>query len=151
MSLPDKANKLSAYLQVVRGKLHSVEKYNPTTSGFLSVQESHVLLGIGTMGPQTMSEIAHGLQLSLSSVTALVDKLERKKFVARARSLQDRRIVRAELTKEGRKFYDLVEDAHRKLSVSLLKTLTLAEQNTLLELFRKITVKLSQSEKKKKR
>ena len=96
-----------------------------------------------------MSEIANALQLTLSSVTALVDKLEAKTIVARQRSLEDRRIVRVSLTAEGRKLYDLVEHAQRELSMSVLKVLSREEQDMLLGLFRKIAAKLRAGEKRR--
>ncbi len=95
-----------------------------------------------------MSEIAKALQLTLSSVTAVVDKLEAKAFVTRQRSLEDRRIVRVSLTAEGRKLYDLVEGAQRELSMSVLKVLSREEQDMLLALFRKLAAKLRAGEKR---
>jgi len=149
MSLADRAIELSGYFQVVGERLHGVKKNNPETRGVLSAQESQLLLSVGTKEALKMSEIAKALQLTLSSVTALVDKLEAKAFVTRQRSLEDRRIVRVALTAEGRKFYDLVEGAQRELSMSVLKVLSREEQDMLLALFRKLATKLRASEKKR--
>ena len=142
MSLADRAIELSGYFQVVGERLHGVKKNNPETRGVLSAQESQLLLSVGTKEALKMSEIAKALQLTLSSVTALVDKLEAKAFVTRQRSLEDRRIVRVSLTAEGRKLYDLVEGAQRELSMSVLKVLSREEQDMLLALFRKLAAKL---------
>ncbi len=149
MSLTDRAIELSGYFQIVGERLHGVKKNNPETSGVISAQESQLLLSVGTKEALKMSEIAKALQLTLSSVTALVDKLEAKGFVTRQRSLEDRRIVRVSLTAEGRKFYGLVESAHRELSMSVLKVLSLEEQVTLLALFRKLAAKLRSGEKRR--
>jgi len=149
MSLADRAIELSGYFQVVAERLHGVKKNNPETSGVISAQESQLLLSVGTKDALKMSEIANALQLTLSSVTALVDKLEAKNFVTRQRSLEDRRIVRVSLTAEGRKLYDLVDRAQRELSMSVLKVLTREEQDSLLALFRKLAAKLRAGEKKR--
>jgi DNA-binding MarR family transcriptional regulator len=149
MSLADRAIELSGYFQIVGERLHGVKKNNPETRGVLSAQESQLLLSVGTKEALKMSEIAKALQLTLSSVTALVDKLEAKAFVTRQRSLEDRRIVRVALTAEGRKFYDLVEGAQRELSMSVLKVLSREEQDMLLALFRKLAAKLRAGEKKR--
>jgi DNA-binding MarR family transcriptional regulator len=149
MSLIDRAIELSGYFQVVAERLHGVKKNNPETSGVISAQESQLLLSVGTREALKMSEIAEALQLTLSSVTALVDKLEAKAFVTRQRSLEDRRIVRVSLTAEGRKFYDLIQDAQRKLSLSVLKVLSRDEQDMLLALFRKLAAKLRAGEKRR--
>ncbi len=144
ISLKAKARELSAHFHAIRERLHGLDKCNPETSEFLNVQEAHVLMSIGTGGAMTMSAIARALQLTLSSVTSVVDKLEKKDFVQRGRTATDRRVVRVELTKHGRKFYDLVEEAHLRLTGSILKMLDRDEQETLLRLFRKITDKLRQ-------
>jgi DNA-binding MarR family transcriptional regulator len=69
--------------------------------------------------------------------------------VTRQRSLEDRRIVRVSLTAEGRKFHDLIEDAQRELSLSVLKVLSREEQDMLLVLFRKLAAKLRAGEKRR--
>ena len=137
------ARELSAHFHVIREKLHGIDKHNAATAQVINFQEAHLLMSIGTKGPLTMSEIARTLQLTLSSVTAVVDKLERKKFVRRARSAEDRSLVRVELTVAGRKFYNLVEAAHLTLTGSMLRILDPAEREMFLGLFRKISQNLT--------
>ncbi len=132
------ARELSEHLHVIREKLHGIDKHNAATAQVINFQEAHLLLSIGTKGPLTMGEIARTLQLTLSSVTAVVDKLEIKRFVRRTRSAEDRRLVRVALTRSGRKFYTLVQAAHLTLTTSMLKILEPAEQEVFLGLFRKI-------------
>jgi MarR family 2-MHQ and catechol resistance regulon transcriptional repressor len=136
------ARELSAHFHVIREKLHGIDKHNAATAQVINFQEAHLLMSIGTKGPLTMSEIARTLQLTLSSVTAVVDKLEKKKFVRRVRTARDRRLVRVELTVAGRKFYNLVEAAHLTLTDSMLKILDPAEREVFLGLFRKISQSL---------
>jgi DNA-binding MarR family transcriptional regulator len=137
------ARELSAHFHVIREKLHGIDKHNAATAQVINFQEAHLLMSIGTKGPLTMSEIARTLQLTLSSVTAVVDKLEKKKFVRRARTAEDRRLVRVELTVAGRKFHNLVESAHLTLTGSMLKILDPAEREVFLGLFRKISQSLT--------
>jgi DNA-binding MarR family transcriptional regulator len=137
------ARELSAHFHVIREKLHGIDKHNAATAQVINFQEAHLLMSIGTKGPLTMSEISRTLQLTLSSVTAVVDKLEQKKFVRRVRDAVDRRLVRVELTTAGRKFYNLVESAHLTLTDSMLKILDPAEQEVFLALFRKISQSLT--------
>jgi DNA-binding MarR family transcriptional regulator len=142
-SFKSKARELSAHFRVIREKLHSIDKHNAATRQFLNFQEAHLLMSLGTKGPLTMSEVAQTLQLKLSSVTALIDKLETKAFVRRVRTARDRRLVRVELTRQGSKFHDLVESAHLQLTGSMLRILNPAERETLLALFRKIAQSLN--------
>ena len=139
----EKAQELAGYIREIREKLHKLDKRNPKTAAVLSVQEAQALLSIGSRGRMTMSEIAECLHLSLSSMTAVVDKLEKKDFVARARKADDRRVVQVALTRAGSKFYKLVREAHVQFMEKFLGALDTAEQDTLLTLFRKITAKLT--------
>ena len=49
----------------------------------------------------TMYQLADALLVSRSGATRLIDRLERRGWVARRVAPQDRRVVRAELTREG--------------------------------------------------
>jgi DNA-binding MarR family transcriptional regulator len=51
--------------------------------------------------PLTASQLGERLALTSGSVTALVDRLTKRKFVKRTRSEADRRVVFIELTKTG--------------------------------------------------
>lgn len=134
---------LSAHFQLISETLRGIDKHNAATSHIINVQEAHLLISIGNEGPLTMSEIARKLHLTLSSVTTLVDKLEKRKFVCRARTIEDRRLVRVELTGVGRKHYNLLESAHLTFTASMLKILDPAERQVFLSLFRKISQSLS--------
>lgn len=142
MNVAAKSEELAGYIREIREKLHTADKRNPKTAAVLSVQEAHVLLSIGGRGRMTMSEIARRLHLSLSSMTAVVDKLEKKKFVSRGRQKDDRRVVEVALTRAGAKFYKLVREGHMQVMEKFLTALSTPEQDTLLTLFRKITANL---------
>jgi DNA-binding MarR family transcriptional regulator len=137
------ARELSAHFHVIREKLHGIDKHNAATAQVINFQEAHLLMSIGMKGPLTMSEISRVLQLTLSAVTAVVDKLQKKDFVRRARSETDRRLVRVELTAAGRKFFNLVESAHLTLTDSMLKILDPTEREVFLGLFSKISAGLN--------
>lgn len=75
----------------------------------------HELAPLGITAPQAivLFQLAHGdashaaefcriLQYDPGAMTRLLDRLERKGFVRRARSAQNRRLVRIELTDAGR-------------------------------------------------
>src|SRR5262245_57837354 len=56
----------------------------------LSPREIKVLLLLGGKGEMIMTDLARALQAPLSTVTRIVDRLEKKELVARFRSDQDR-------------------------------------------------------------
>jgi DNA-binding MarR family transcriptional regulator len=103
-----------------------------------SPQEFHVLMIVGQTGHCIMSDIADKVQLSLSSITGIVDKLEAKKIMRRNRSGEDRRIVEVVLTDEGREVYKTAMEGHLEFVRSLLNALNPHEQDVFLSLFRKI-------------
>lgn len=51
----------------------------------------------------TAAELARGMDIDTGAMTRMLDRLEAKGLLARARSVSDRRVVRLELTAEGLK------------------------------------------------
>ena len=52
-------------------------------------------------GGSTVAELARWMQVDAGAMTRLVDRLEKKDLCTRARSTEDRRVVRVELTRKG--------------------------------------------------
>jgi DNA-binding MarR family transcriptional regulator len=104
----------------------------------LSIQEFRVVEHIGKVGPRMMRELAEYLRLAVNSVTALVDNLERKGFVSRHRSDEDRRVIRVGLTDTGLDAFGNIAAGKSKFFRSMLESLTEEEQTIFLLLFRKI-------------
>src|SRR5882757_9337430 len=85
----------------------------------LTPQQAHllcVLLG----GPLGMTELSRILSIERSSLTSMVDRLERRDLVARTANPTDRRASHIELTVDGR---SLAHDAHDAV-VARIETLT---------------------------
>ena len=107
-----------------------------------SKQECSVILRLGRDGDCTMSELAHKINLSLSSATLIADKLNEKKLISRTRSEDDRRVVRVMLTVEGRDAFDSANEMMVTLGKAMLEALEEREQDKLLALFSKISSNL---------
>ena len=71
----------------------------------LSFAQLHTIFLI-TQGYTTMSMLANELQVKLPTVTGLVDRLVKHNYLKRIADKDDRRLVRLELTKIGKKAYD---------------------------------------------
>ena len=70
----------------------------------LSVRELHVLDAVGERmadGRNTMTGIADGLSIQVSSLTVAVNTLVRKGYLVRERENRDRRVIRVLLTERG--------------------------------------------------
>ena len=138
MNIEKKTRELSDCMHAIMAEVNLNDKKLINIFSFFSPQEFHVLMTVGQMGNCIMSDIAARLQLSLSSITGIVDKLESKKVVRRSRSIEDRRIVQVVLTDEGAKFYKMAREGHLAMVRSHLDALNPQEQDTFLALFQKI-------------
>ena len=107
---------------VQAGALYSKElnkKYNVSAPQLASLR---VLLHDGAM---PSSQIARQVMLSSSTLTGVIDRLEQKGLVCRARNDRDRRIIRVELTEAGRA---LAESAPPPIQVRIVKGIRKLEQ-----------------------
>jgi len=138
MSLENKARELSDCMHAIMAETHLNDKKLMNIFSAFSPQEFHVLMTVGHIGNCIMSDIAVKMQLSLSSITGIVDKLEAKKIVRRSRSIEDRRIIHVVLTDEGHKVYKTAMEGHLEMVRTHLNALNPQEQDTFLALFRKI-------------
>jgi DNA-binding MarR family transcriptional regulator len=76
----------------------------------ITVSQCYLLDALANKGPLSMQELATHLCLKISTVTRLVDGLVKRKLVRRRKDVEDRRIVRAELTDSGRKTEDKITE-----------------------------------------
>ncbi|AOS63625.1 MarR family winged helix-turn-helix transcriptional regulator [Actinoalloteichus hymeniacidonis] len=74
------------------------------------------LLCILRAGPIGMSDLSRVLHLEKSSLTGLVDRVERRGLVARIRDTHDRRVFQIELTAQGRR---VATEAHHAVTDQL--------------------------------
>ena len=138
MTLENKTREISDCMHAIMAETQLNDKKLMSVFNAFSPPEFHVMMTVGHMGHCIMSDIAGRMQLSLSSITGIVDKLEAKKIVRRDRSAQDRRIVQVVLTDEGLKVHKTAMEGHLEFVRNLLKTLNPHEQDVFLALFRKI-------------
>lgn len=88
--------------------------------------------------PPTMGELSASLDVPLSTATRIVDWLVRGNFVARIQDSKDRRVVRVDMTKNGRQYYQTCMAYNKQGIVQLLDNFTSKEQVQLLHLMSKL-------------
>ncbi len=93
-----------------------------------------VLLHKGSM---TISAIGEKVLLAAPSMTSAVDRLERRGYVIRKNSKEDRRIRLVELTAEGRRFIEDVYERHARLLDRITEVLSPSERDQLRNLLKK--------------
>lgn len=71
----------------------------------ISALEMEIIQFIVLQGKKKMKEIGDHFNVKLSTLTSIVDKIERQRLVARVNSKEDRRVVYLEVTPKGNKLY----------------------------------------------
>ena len=84
----------------------------------ISMAQLHILFTLQRNGDMTMSRLAEDLDVSLSSATGLIDRIEERGFVERTRVPEDRRMVVIRVTPAGHRMLGEVD----ALSDDLLRT-----------------------------
>ncbi|HEY7355823.1 MAG TPA: MarR family transcriptional regulator [Ktedonobacterales bacterium] len=95
-----------------------------------------LVVHLAVHGPQTMSEVAEGLDVTTPAVTGLVDKLEKRGMVERVRDTQDRRVVRVRLAPHAEQMAEAHLAERRRQMRAVLATLTPEEQRTFIKTLR---------------
>lgn len=89
-------------------------------------------------GPELLQRIGGKVLMSSGNITYVIDKLERKQFVRRKASDEDRRAIYAEITDTGKQFMDQVFPAHAKLIDTLVSVLVSEEKREASEILKKL-------------
>lgn len=132
------------FMELVR-RLHN-ELAGQMVSGITGSQ-FFVLKKISARGRLTVSEVAEELGVSLSAVTALVDRLVKNGLAVRSRDERDRRLVWLEATSKGKRVLDKCIDGRRKVSVKFFGQLPEGDLEKLVEIYEKVLSRIKAEEK----
>jgi DNA-binding MarR family transcriptional regulator len=91
--------------------LYQFRDINERLYGTLTVSQSYCLRLLYFGDTRTMTELATELHVRLSTITGVVDQLEKKGLVARGADPHDRRSLRVGLTPKGRALYRAAHEA----------------------------------------
>ncbi|HEX7063764.1 MAG TPA: MarR family transcriptional regulator [Bacillales bacterium] len=103
---------------------------NPTEFGVLEL--------LFHKGDQPIQQIGEKILLSSGSMTYVIDKLEEKKFLRRKPCPNDRRITYAAITAKGNELMEEIFPKHREAVRSMFSGLNPGEQETMIELLKKL-------------
>jgi DNA-binding MarR family transcriptional regulator len=84
----------------------------------VSMAQLNILYLLHRTGEMTMSQLAEGLNVSLSNATGLIDRMEERGFIERSRVPEDRRVVLVRMTPIGTQLLD----EHDAMTDDLLRT-----------------------------
>ena len=84
-------------------------------------------------GPEglMLSDLSKRLMVTCGNITGVVDRLEQAGLLRRERCAEDRRVVRAQLTPEGRELYQRVMPAFQELLIQIMSPLPMEEREEL--------------------
>jgi MarR family 2-MHQ and catechol resistance regulon transcriptional repressor len=89
-------------------------------------------------GPQPLQQIGEKVLMSSGNITYVVDKLEKKQMVRRRASTEDRRLIYAELTEQGKQFVEEVFPGHIAVIEHALDGLSTEEKQSASKLLKKL-------------
>jgi len=104
----------------------------------LNITEFAVLELIYSKGDQPIQKIGEKVLIASSSITYVVDKLEKKKLLKRKPCPKDRRVTYASITTEGREFMDKVFPEHKRAIQNICAGLNAQEKEVLIEQLKKL-------------
>ena len=97
----------------------------------ITYNDMHIIEAIGLDQPKKMSEIAKIMSVTTGTLTKAVNSLERKGYVKRRRSEQDKRVVNMMLTKRGELAYRHHERFHQDMIACILEHVSEEESQVL--------------------
>lgn len=102
-------------------------------AGSVSLVHLNVLTLLEASGPMPMGRLAEQLDISVASITGVIDRMEAKGLVERRRDTEDRRVILVHPGKGGRKLFDDMGRRRRLGLAALLSKLSDEQLQGLLE------------------
>jgi DNA-binding MarR family transcriptional regulator len=105
---------------------------NEVYTDYIPSNEFAVLQTLHKNSPLMASEIANELKVSSSHITAVTDRLVGKNYIQRVRSDSDRRIVYLEITEDGKKIADEMDQIKNEYLAKKFTNLSEEEMKLLV-------------------
>ena len=128
-----KKRSMSELLALVFNHIMDMESKAVITKEFSDItnNDMHIIEAIGVSEPRNMSSSAHRLSVTVSTLTTNMNGLEKKGYIVRERSLEDKRVVYVLLTEKGKKAFFHHRDFHKKMIKAIVKDLNEEEMEIL--------------------
>lgn len=86
----------------------------------------------------SMGELSNSLNIPMSTLNGIIDRLVKKGYIIKQKAEEDKRIILASLTEEGKKLVQDMKNMISKYISIILKELTEEEKTVLLNIVMKI-------------
>jgi MarR family 2-MHQ and catechol resistance regulon transcriptional repressor len=138
---------LNAFIKLVRAAESVSGRVESDLAGLkLTASQFGVLETLFHIGPLCQIELGHKIIKSRGNITMVVDNLEKRGYVRRVRDEEDRRRYVVHLTSRGKRIIQSYFPRHVTRIVEEMKALTIAEQEELGRLCRKVGLGTTQDE-----
>ncbi|MER1985028.1 MAG: MarR family transcriptional regulator [Solibacillus sp.] len=137
--------RMKAFTVLLRTAQHVEEVARKDIAQYdLNLTEFAVLELLHHKGEQPIQVIGKKVLIASSSITYVVDKLEKKGYVKRRACPEDRRVTFAHITKEGTAYMERIFPQHTKQITTIFDELTEQELEQTIELLKKIGYRAEQ-------
>jgi DNA-binding MarR family transcriptional regulator len=116
--------------------------------GVLTVPQVVILDYLAERGPCKMNELAKVLNVTMSAVTPIVDKMIKLKLVKRERSTEDRRVVKIIMLNQGKEKLREIREERKNIMNDFFSVLTKSEKYSYVKLLKKVYNNLKQRDEK---
>ncbi|MFP3869310.1 MAG: MarR family winged helix-turn-helix transcriptional regulator [Syntrophobacteria bacterium] len=143
------SDRIKQFILLMRRLLQAGELYTKELNKRyrVSAPQLHCLLALHENGPLPPSRIARQIMVNSSTVTGIIDRLEQKALVRRARKSHDRRVITIELTEAGEKLARAAPSPIPQKIITGLKGLSDEEMEEIVRNLKKLTAMLDVMEK----
>lgn len=104
----------------------------------ITENDMHIIEAVGINSPKKVSDVAKSLNVTPGTMTVNIDNLEKKGYVTRTRSENDKRVVFVDLTDRGKKAFFHHRDFHKKMIKSAVANLSDDERDALMRCLKKL-------------
>lgn len=131
---------LNALLVNLFNRVMDAESKAVITEEFRDItnNDMHIIEAIGTNEPRNMSSIAAKLYVTVGTLTVNMNNLEKKGYIERRRSTEDKRVVLVTLTEKGRKAFFHHRDYHKAMIHAAVRGLEEDEMQALMNCLNKL-------------
>ena len=132
---------IEAFLHLLRTSTDLFEAFGRVMASHAISQGRFIVLVLLNRDPDhpvNPADLAERANVTRSTMTGLIDTLERAGFVQREHAPDDRRMMFVRLTTRGRKFLERILPEYFRRIAAVMGQLTVAERKTLVGLMAKI-------------
>lgn len=111
----------------------------------VSASQGYTLLSLPQEGSLNMNELSEVMGLANSTTTRIVDQLVKKDLVHRGEDIEDRRVVRVQLTARGRELWQALDTELHDFFAQVMDGIQADERPVILHALERLTTSLAKA------